>query len=152
MLHTFKYKGFQRRLTWSLGYLFYSILKQVKGQPDMLIPIPLHKNRQKQRGFNQARTFLNYYCAVDGKIPIYNHLVSRILDTEKQALALNSHERILNISGAFMVKYPHYIKNKHIIIVDDVITTGATANELAKVLKLHGASQVDLCVLLCVKK
>lgn len=148
MVHAFKYKR-HKQLSLSLGYLLYPVLLQVKGNPDMFIPMPLHNSRHKERGFNQALLLLNYYCVVNGKIPVYTHIVKRVIDTTKQALVANANERILNIANAFELNVPaNIVFNKHIVIIDDVITTGATANELARLLKASGARQVDVCALL----
>lgn len=111
--------------------------------PDMLIPVPLHRRRQLQRGFNQARDIAKW-CAKDlNNLPV-DDCVSRVVDTESLA-GLNRAERQYRILGAFRTTAA--VADKRVAIVDDVLTTGATARELARELYDSGASSVELWVL-----
>ncbi len=109
--------------------------------PDAIIPVPLHSKRQRERGYNQAmelvRSLAKYY-----KIPINHQLVSRKTATAKQT-KLSADERRRNLKGAFVVRDLPEIP-PHIVIFDDVVTTGATVTELAKSLKRAGAQRVDV--------
>lgn len=108
--------------------------------PDIIIPVPLHRLKNAERGYNQS-----YYIAkgIASKlnIPIHEKLVKREKYTESQT-KLGINERRQNVTGIFSVKRTSKLKGKNIVIVDDVITTGATISELAKVLKNAGAEKV----------
>ncbi len=108
--------------------------------PELIIPVPLHHARYRSRGFNQAIEISRPLSATL-KIPMDNHAVKRIINTSSQS-ELHAKERHKNIRGAFQVKKA--INAKHIAIIDDVITTGSTVTELAKVLKRAGVKRVDV--------
>jgi len=118
-----------------------SMLKE-SDLPDILIPIPLHKNKLKKRGFNQA-TLIAKKLAQKLNIPIEYNLLSKIKDNISQS-GLDREERFSNVANVYKIndKFKSSIKSKHICIVDDVITTGATVNECAKLLKKYGAHKV----------
>jgi len=109
--------------------------------PEVIIPMPMHNKRLRKRGFNQAleisRFFASWY-----QLPLdYNSFI-RSRYTNLQA-GLVAAERQKNIHQAFSVK-ESIKKYKHIALIDDVMTTGSTANEAAKVLKQKGVAQVDV--------
>jgi ComF family protein len=105
--------------------------------PDALIPVPLHPQRLKQRGFNQSLEIVRHIGKELG-IPVYKHLLIRTRATPKQS-GLNRKARERNIKGAFKLEPKNRrvpeLADKHIAIVDDVITTGSTVREATKVLK-----------------
>ncbi|MBI4692102.1 MAG: ComF family protein [Candidatus Terrybacteria bacterium] len=107
----------------------------------IIIPIPLSKNRFKERGFNQAELIARY-LAEKVSAPMLNNVLVKIKETPSQVSIKNREERLNNLQGAFAVKNPHLIANKNIILVDDVSTTGATINEARKILKNAGAKKV----------
>ena len=107
---------------------------------DLIIPMPMHPTRLKLRGFNQAIEIARFF---DKKL-VRNSLVSRITLTPPQA-SLPLKERVKNIKGAFNVAGD--VRGKRIAIVDDVMTSGASLNELAKTLKKAGASHVECWVI-----
>lgn len=107
---------------------------------DLIIPIPLHSLKKAQRGFNQS----NYIAKGIAKIlniPVENSVLKRIRYTESQTKK-NLIERKVNVEGAFKVKRSKKVQNKKIILVDDVITTGATISECARQLKKFGAKNI----------
>ena len=109
---------------------------------DAVIPVPLHPNRQKQRGYNQSE-LLARVIASDLRLPI--DLAS--LRREKDTLASSSLQggraaREENLKDAFKVTDAEKVKGKTLLLVDDVLTTGTTANQAAKVLKQAGAKAV----------
>ncbi len=109
---------------------------------DLIIPMPLHPQRLKERGFNQSLEIARLLSKQLG-IPLDYHSAIRSKYTPPQAsLALK--ERAKNIKGAFAVNGD--LVGKRIAIVDDVMTTGASLNELAKTLKQAGASHVECWV------
>lgn len=99
---------------------------------DFVIPVPISENRLKIRGFNQAELLCS---AFNEKLnmEVCPNLVSRIVDTISQT-SLSRKERLTNLTNTFKVNDKNKIKGKSILIVDDVYTTGATINEIAKVL------------------
>jgi len=126
-----------------LGLLLTEFLleKQVT-LPNCLIPVPLHPSRYRQRGYNQtlevAKVISKELC-----IPIDYTSCIRTQNTPHQ-ISLNSKQRHQNIKGAFKVQQP--ITTKHIAILDDVMSTGATAHELAQTLITAGAIKVDIWI------
>ncbi|PWK38647.1 ComF family protein [Cupriavidus plantarum] len=114
--------------------------------PDLLIPIPLARERLATRGFNQAWEIARPLGRRLG-IPSDATVLARRGDAAMQHL-LNLNDRLANVQGAFVVTRPAAIEGRHIGIVDDVMTTGATLREAAYVLKAHGAVRVTvLCAL-----
>ncbi len=107
---------------------------------DLIIPIPLHQLKKAERGYNQA-----YYIAKGVgkifKVKVSDRSVKRIKYTESQT-TMNLNEREENISGAFKVKWNTQVRGKNILLLDDVITTGATISECGKILLEAGASKV----------
>jgi len=110
--------------------------------PQALIPVPISKLKRFKKGYNQTET-LAIFLSNSLNITIENQLVTKTRDTTAQA-QLNAKERKKNLNAAFSVVNNNY---KHLAIVDDVMTTGATASEIAKALKATGVEKVDLWVL-----
>jgi len=110
------------------------------GFPDVILPMPLHKIRLTKRGFNQSLEIIKPLAKAKD-IPIELNLVERSKATQSQT-NLNRKQRKKNVSGCFsLITKPNY---SHIVIVDDVITTGASVNELAKLLKKSGVDKVGV--------
>lgn len=108
-------------------------------KPDLLISVPLHSKKQRLRGFNQSEKMAKE-ISKRTRIPFTSTLVSKLKETDSQA-SLNKHQRKQNLKGAFQIK-PH--QHAHIAIIDDVMTTKATAEVLAKALLASGAKRVDI--------
>ncbi|MGH8179321.1 MAG: ComF family protein [Steroidobacter sp.] len=108
--------------------------------PQLIIPTPLSMRRYRERGFNQASELARPIQAVLG-IPVRADLVVRARDTQEQT-GLKQKERRSNIRGAFAMCKA--LPARRVAILDDVITTGSTANELAKVLRRAGATRVEV--------
>lgn len=140
LIQAFKY---QKRLSLAKP-LAQLMLKNRPLKTDILIPTPLHIQRLKERGFNQS-LLLAKYLAHFSQIPLITDAAIKIRDTPKQSL-LNEKTRQQNLSGAFYI-YPHKVKDLSITIIDDVLTSGATAHLLAKALKKAGAATVNAWVL-----
>ena len=118
------------------------ILASKHRKPDLLIPMPLHRNRLRTRGFNQSMEIARDISRkLD--IPILDYGYERVLDTPPQA-ELNLKQRADNIRGAFACTLD--LTGLHIAIVDDVMTSGATINELSKTLCAQGAESVSAWV------
>jgi ComF family protein len=148
LMHQFKYKG-NKELGLQLGKLMgRQLLKSDRFTGiDALIPLPLFPAKEKRRGYNQATLLCNGMAAVTS-IPVLNNVITRPQHTETQTKK-GRIERWQNIEGKFMLSKPEAIAGKHLLLVDDVVTTGATLEscgiELMKVdnVKLSLAS---LCV------
>jgi ComF family protein len=113
--------------------------------PDMLAPVPLHKKRLRQRGFNQA---LLLAAAIGQRfgIPLSCDNLVRVRYTRPQ-VELSAGERAANVAGAFALRRPAEAAGKSILLIDDVFTTGATLNECSRVLKEAGAASVTALTL-----
>lgn len=110
--------------------------------PDVLIPMPLHPNRLRQRGFNQAHEIARRIARIL-RLPVLPHVTTRVIDTAPQA-SLPLKERRKNLRGAFACD--HNLQGKRVAIVDDVMTSGSTLDALAKVLLKAGAREVQCWV------
>lgn len=107
----------------------------------IIIPVPLHKRRFNWRGFNQA-FLLAEYIADKFKLPVYENLIIRKKNTKPQTKIESMKERKANIKGAFFCPRKNLVKNKNVIIIDDVCTTLATLDECAIELKKAGAKNI----------
>lgn len=141
LIHALK---FQHQL--ALAPLFANLLAQtwqqsLCTQADFIIPIPLSAQRLRERGFNQSLEIAKP-LAKHLQLPLLPSLAIRIRHTEAQSsLAFNKRKN--NLRGAFIIpKSSGVLKNKHIIVIDDVMTSGHTVNEFAACLKRHGAARV----------
>ena len=134
---------FNRNLSYAkiLSQLLLDTLRSQQHEPpDLIIPVPLHKKRLRKRGFNQALEIARP-IAKAFHIPIEKHAIKRTKQTEAQSL-LSATERKKNLLHSFSLLKP--ITAKHIVIVDDVVTTGTTVFELAGLLKRSGAEKVGV--------
>lgn len=112
---------------------------------DLLVSVPLHLKRLRERGFNQAHLLITRW-ADSRQIPSDGVALSRTRWTSPQT-GLSREERHRSVKGAFSVLHPDRISGRRILLVDDVYTTGATANECARVLMSAGAEFVDVLTL-----
>jgi len=111
--------------------------------PEIVMPVPLHKKRIQQRGYNQALEIARIVSKEIGSELNYD-AVYRNRDTTVQ-MDLPAKQRHKNVKDAFSIKNDAInLKNKHVCIVDDVMTTGNTVNEVAKCIKKAGAGSVDI--------
>ena len=122
------------------GVMTNHALKTGQKAPDMICPVPMTSKTLRKRGFNQS-AFIGQLIAWQLGIPMSSNLILKTRDTAHQS-DLKAKERQNNLKGAFECK--RQVRGRHIVIVDDVLTTGATANELSKTLKKNGASRVDI--------
>lgn len=121
-----------------VSQLMYKHIKTLKIEDPLIIPVPLSPKRKRERGYNQAelmtKKFLGFEIVLD-------------YITRKNTLpqtSLGRQQRIHNLKNTFTVKYPEKVKGRNIIIIDDVITTGATTKEISRVLKFVGAKSVTV--------
>jgi ComF family protein len=110
--------------------------------PVLLIPVPLHKRKLRERGFNQSEMIATAALKVHGgAISIVSELMERRRETDSQ-IGLTRNQRRENIRGAFAVTRPQALAGSEVLLVDDVFTTGTTASECARVLLRAGAAKV----------
>ncbi|HCT99446.1 MAG TPA: phosphoribosyltransferase [Methylococcaceae bacterium] len=125
-----------------LGTLLAEYVNKATDLPDCLIPVPLHKNRYRERGFNQSIEIARI-IAKRLHIPLDTRSCQRHRDTAHQ-VGLSGDARAENIKDAFWVSPT--LEAKHVAIVDDVMTTGSTVQSLAKALKIAGCHRVQVWV------
>lgn len=113
---------------------------------DFLLPIPLHTNRLRQRGFNQAEQMAQGVAQVWG-VSVRTDILFRIRDTAPLSSLESHEERMKNIAGAFEVRYPDSIQGRKILLIDDIFTTGTTINEALKALQVANPDCVDVLTL-----
>jgi len=145
LIKLFKYQPFVKELVIPLTSLIITHFQLIeKSTADfvnfILVPVPLERKKLKWRGFNQAEEIGKELANFFG-IPLITNCLIKIKETLPQ-VELSDEERRENIKGAFLVKDKELIKNKKILLVDDVYTTGATMEECARVLKKAGAKEV----------
>ena len=118
-------------------------------RPDLLLPVPMHSTRQRQRGFNQA-AILAQQLSKSLAIPVRHDLLIKHRFTEDQK-TLNREQRQRNLASAFRLERVKLLqmrpRPRHIALIDDVITTGATTAQLASLLKKSGVARVDVWAL-----
>jgi len=149
MIWSLKYRGHKILATKLAQILHDKILEELSDlqtfdnfMKPLLIPIPLSKERLKERGFNQASIIIEQLQSINNIFsPAFGVLI-KIKDTPNQASLKNKKERKENIKNCFEVKFPEKIKGRNIILIDDVTTTGATIKEARKVLSKAGAKKV----------
>ncbi len=138
MLQSYKY-GNKLHLARLFGQLLQH--KVAQNQVDWVLPMPMHPQRLKERGFNQALEIAKIVTQAHPEKLDYQ-TVKRPKHNPPQA-SLAWQARLKNIKGVFKLDAPQIFKDKRVAIVDDVMTTGASLNELAKTLKQAGASHVE---------
>ena len=146
-IYRMKYGGRQEYAEFfgeEMGRYLGSFIRQVK--PDGIIPVPLHRKRQKTRGYNQA-ALLAKALGEYTEVPVYDKLLLRRKNTKPLKL-LNPQERQNNLKKAFIIA-ENDVKLKTILIVDDIYTTGSTMDEVARVLKQQGVEQVCFVTIAC---
>jgi len=141
MIHRFKY-GRKVHLCRPLGLMAAVRLADFTAEhaPDLLMPVPLHRKRLRERGFNQA-LLIARILAREWDLPLAMAGLVRARWTIPQ-VRLSAAERAQNVRGAFAVADPGAVARKRILLVDDVFTTGSTVDECARVLRRAGASEV----------
>ena len=141
LVHRLKY-GNKVHLSRPLGLMTARHLSSFAAESgvELIVPVPLHPRRLRQRGFNQA-LLLAEFLAKSWHIPTSRNNLRRIRWTEPQ-VHLSIDDRAKNVRGAFAVKDPDHFEGKKLLLVDDVFTTGSTVVECARVLKRSGATGI----------
>jgi ComF family protein len=143
LAHEFKYRG-KRDLAYFCGHFFGAYVEQsVYENADYIMAVPLHRRRQRRRGYNQADYLARGFADCFGRCHYIRHGMYRVRATVTQT-HLDEHERMENVRGAFAVheEIGVALKGKVVVLVDDVITTGATTAQCAEVLKEAGCRSV----------
>lgn len=146
IIHAMKYRsvyGLTRPLAQLLQRQFEACWAEAS--PDILIPVPLHRCRLRQREFDQALA-LARYLSQGVHIACEAEVLIRQRDTRSQ-VGLKVAERDRNVRGAFDVRQPQSIRGKAVLLIDDVYTTGATVKECARILRRAGAEWVGVYTL-----
>lgn len=138
-----KYRG-GRNCAAVLGTLIFERLKNPIAA-DFVVPVPIHPARRRSRGFNQAELLAKNFGTCAG-LPFFNDLLVKTRNTDSQVESRSRAARLKNLSGSFAARDPAAIAGKNIILIDDVLTTGATIIECAKTLRCAGARKVTALV------
>ncbi len=154
LVHKLKYKG-KTGLSKPLGFLLLKVFLTYweKHEIDLIVPVPLHIKRFRKRGFNQAFLLIRDWVALANTMQIELPCMEIDIDVLKRSkktapqIGLGRRARQKNLNGAFHVRDPQKITGKKILLVDDVLTTGTTANECSKALLSKGALHVDVLTL-----
>jgi ComF family protein len=145
LIHLLKYEKVLPAATVLGGMLAEAIVQLeggAEGSSPLVVPVPLHAGKRRERGFNQAELIVR--AAVERlaqDIEIASGLLKRQRPTHSQ-VGLTREERVANMHDAFRVTDPRRVKGRTVIVVDDVMTTGTTVSECARVLKKAGAERV----------
>lgn len=114
---------------------------------DLIIPVPLHPDRLSQRGFNQS-FLLSTIIGREAGINVSDKILERVVYTESQ-VSLSRLERMLNVKNAFRASGEDKIKDRSILIVDDIMTTGATLNECSRAIRIYNPKNIYCLTLAC---
>jgi len=141
LIHQFKYQKkipLGKRLAESLGRTVTQEREFLNCE--LVLPVPLHRARYRERGFNQSDILAEGVAEKTG-LPLINDVLKRRKHTRDQT-HLDAQQREANVKDAFVVVQPERVSQKKVILVDDVITTGATLNECARTLLEAGAKSI----------
>ena len=138
ILHNYKFNK-KRRLYIHLSKLAYEAIEQYKDLFDLITSVPMNKKKKWERGFNQSEIIAKKTAKMLNKA--YYPLLEEKSRFKVQK-ELGYRERFLNILNRYKVKNKKNVKNKSVLLIDDVFTTGATINECARILKSFGATYV----------
>lgn len=140
VIHAFKYHNY-RALSQRLASLMAGYFEQSKIPGEVLVPVPLHNRRLRERGYNQSGLLAHELGKRLG-IPVAEDALRRIKDSSPQVRAVSAEARRQNVEGAFVCERTDAVKERGVIVVDDVCTSGATLDACARALKIAGARSV----------
>jgi ComF family protein len=142
-VHALKFRG-SRALAAPLGDLIAGMGADGLpfGPPDLLVPVPLYPRRERERGFNQA-LLLARRVGLAWNVPVCGDVLGRTRATRPQT-ELSAGARRANVHGAFVLRRPDRIRGRHVVLIDDVVTTGSTVGACARCLGRGGASTVGI--------
>lgn len=150
LIYGFKF-GRKKYLAEHFGCFMADTLRNLWHGYDLVIPVPIHEKTLKKRNFNQAEELAREMCALLGNSNLLRtDLLLKTVFTPEQA-RLSGAERAKNLEDSFSVARKSVLKDKVVLLIDDILTTGATANECAKTLKNGGAAAVFVLTLASTK-
>lgn len=146
LIHNLKYKGI-KEIGYELGKIYGSILHTsgFTSGIDLIVPVPLHLSKERQRGFNQSEIISAGLSEATG-LPVDAKVLERIIITGTQTRR-SRYERWVNVEGIFNVTDTLKIAGKHILLVDDVITTGSTLESCVNEILKTGGTKVSVVAL-----
>jgi ComF family protein len=125
-----------------LALLLHEVqMREPLDSPEVIIPVPLHADRERERGFNQAVVIARELARLS-RLPLDEHSVVRRFHTERHRAGMDPKARRQSVAEAFAVRHRDLLAGKRVLLVDDVFTTGATASACAAALKAAGAEGV----------
>jgi ComF family protein len=146
IVHTLKYRGMP-----SIGFIMGKLMAQktlsrvsLSGNA-VLVPVPLHPDRLRERGYNQSERLAQGFASFSGH-EIFTDIIKRIRKTETQT-ALDHEQRAQNVQNAFIFSGDISLSNREVILIDDVMTTGSTISACAEALRKGGAERITVSVL-----
>jgi ComF family protein len=139
LIHALKYND-QTHLAKIFAKLQYNIYREDIAKYDLIIPVPMHWLKRMLRMYNQASLLGNELSKITN-IPINNDILLKTRWTKAQS-TLKKNARQKNLQGSFKIMKPELLKGRKVILVDDVLTTGATVKECSKILKKNGVSEI----------
>lgn len=143
LIHLLKYEQV-RPAAKLLGGLLAEVIAEMplQGRSLLVVPVPLHKSKARQRGFNQAEQIARFALRqLAGNLQLNSRVLERQRPTSPQ-IGLTRHQRRENLRGAFRVVVPEEVRGREILLVDDVFTTGTTVSACTRVLRRAGASKI----------
>lgn len=142
VIHSFKYQSYSSLSTWLGEGMYRAFQEEEKLQNcDLITPVPLYFTRKKDRGYNQSELLARHLSKKS--LIRYDGLLRRTRFTASQTL-LSKSEREHNLDGAFAIRRNKSVHGMRILLIDDVFTTGTTANQIAILLKEQGAKSVNI--------
>ena len=146
IIHQIKYNG-KAHLGETLGLLFGRDLagSDFLSPIQLIVPVPLHPKKQKQRGYNQAE-MIAHGISKATDIPVFTNNLVRIVHNPTQTKR-NKMQRWENVKDIFTVNHPEEFENKHILLVDDIITTGSTIEACAHALLLSNGIKISIATI-----
>lgn len=143
LLHYLKYNGVEE-LGNELGKIHGNMLSESElfSNINLIIPVPLHPNKEKKRGYNQAQLLANGYAEAM-KVELKNKTLTRLTDTSTQTKK-SRYQRYENMTGVFACVDVDAIREKNILLIDDVITTGSTLEACAQILLDAGCASISI--------
>ena len=114
---------------------------KILGQYDIILPVPIHKNKRRKRGYNQTELIAKEISKNSPNLHIGRNILIKIKDTKTQSL-LTRTQRRENVKNAFIINKEENVRNKKVILFDDIYTTGATTNECIRILKKYGTKEI----------
>jgi ComF family protein len=121
--------------------MFDAHLREPLNSANLIIPVPLHPERERERGFNQALLLAKELSRLSG-LPLDEHAMVRRSHTKRHRAGMDAKARRQSVEGAFALRHADLVEGRRVLLVDDVFTTGATASAGAEVLKESGAKEV----------